>query len=77
MRIDVGWGARPGFSVALIAITFLVTSCERSGQTAEGTYSLGHFQVGSYRYRSLLEGLYTLQKPYGSPIYPKLPNMGQ
>ena len=23
-------------------------------------YSLGHFQVGSYRYRSLIEGLYTL-----------------
>ena len=22
--------------------------------------SLGHFQVGSYRYRSLIEGLYTL-----------------
>ena len=31
--------------------------------------NLGHFQVGSYRYRSLIEGLYTLQKP----IYPKLP----
>ena len=23
-------------------------------------YHLGHFQVGSYRYRSLIEGLYTL-----------------
>ena len=23
-------------------------------------YSLGHVQVGSYRYRSLIEGLYTL-----------------
>ena len=23
-------------------------------------FSLGHFQVGSYRYRSLIEGLYTL-----------------
>ena len=32
--------------------------------------NLGHFQVGSYRYRSLIEGVYTL---YGSPIYPKLP----
>ena len=31
---------------------------------------LGHFQVGSYRYRSLIEGLW---KPYRSPIYPKLP----
>ena len=28
---------------------------------------LGYVQVGSYRYRSLIEGLYTLQKPYGSP----------
>ena len=27
--------------------------------------SLGHFQVGSYRYRSLIEGLYT---PYTSRI---------
>ena len=35
--------------------------------------NLGHFQVGSYRYRSLKEGLYTLQKPYRSPIDPKLP----
>ena len=35
--------------------------------------NLGHFQVGSYRYRSLIEGLYTLQKPYRSPLYPKLP----
>ena len=35
--------------------------------------SLGHVQVGSYRYRSLIESLYTLWKPYGSPIYPKLP----
>ena len=34
---------------------------------------LRHFQVGSYRYRSLIEGLYTLYKPYRSPIYPKLP----
>ena len=23
-------------------------------------FSLGHFQVGNYRYRSLIEGLYTL-----------------
>ena len=38
----------------------------------DGQY-LGHFQVGSYRYRSLIEGLYTLQKPYRSPIYPKIP----
>ena len=31
--------------------------------------SLGHFlQVGSFRYRSLIEGLYTLEKPYRSPI---------
>ena len=30
--------------------------------------SLGHFQLGSYRYRSLIEGLYTLKKPYSSPI---------
>ena len=29
--------------------------------------------MGSYRYRSLIEGLYTLWKPYRSPIYPKLP----
>ena len=38
-------------------------------------YILGHFQVGSYR----IEGLYiiyTLQKPYRSPIYPKLPTCG-
>ena len=34
---------------------------------------LGHFQVSSYRYRSLIEGLYTLWKPYRSPIYLKLP----
>ena len=33
---------------------------------------LGHFQVGSYRYRSLKEGLYTSEKPYRRPIYPKL-----
>ena len=32
-----------------------------------------HFQVGSYRFRSLIEGLYTLSKPYRSPVYPKLP----
>ena len=32
-----------------------------------------HVQVGSYRYRSLIEGLYTFWKPYRSPIYPKLP----
>ena len=30
--------------------------------------SLGHFQVGSYRF-----SLYTLLKPYRSPIYPKFP----
>ena len=36
-------------------------------------YSLGHFQMGSYRYRSLIEGLYTLKKPYRSPVYPELP----
>ena len=35
--------------------------------------ALGHFQVGSYGYRSLIEGLYNLQKPYRSHIYPKLP----
>ena len=30
--------------------------------------------MGSYRYRSLIEGLYyTFWKPYRSPIYPKLP----
>ena len=29
--------------------------------------------MGSYRYRSLTEGLYALQRPYGSTIYPKLP----
>ena len=29
----------------------------------KGSY-LGHFQVGSYRYRSVMEGLYTLQWPY-------------
>ena len=34
---------------------------------------LRHFQVGSYRYRSLIEGLYTLKEPYRSSIYPKLP----
>ena len=37
------------------------------------TLNLGHFQVGSYRCRSLIEGLYTLKNPYRSPIYPKLP----
>ena len=26
-------------------------------------FNLGHFQVGSYRYRSLIEGLYTNPKP--------------
>ena len=26
----------------------------------EPCFGLGHFQVGSYRYRSLIEGLYTL-----------------
>ena len=36
--------------------------------------SLGHVQVGSYRYRSFVEGLYTLQKPYRIPMYPKLPS---
>ena len=25
---------------------------------------LGHFQVGSYRYRSLIEGLHTLQRSF-------------
>ena len=34
--------------------------------------SLADFQVGSYRYRSLIEGLYALQKPYRSPIYAEL-----
>ena len=34
---------------------------------------LGHFQVGSSRYRSLIDGVSTLQKPYRSPRYPKLP----
>ena len=43
-------------------------------QEGEDIY-LGHFQVGSYRYRSLIEGLYTLWKPYRSPIYPKLPTL--
>ena len=28
--------------------------------------------MGSYRYRNLIEGLYTLWKPYRSPIYPNL-----
>ena len=40
---------------------------------APSTHFLGHFQVGSYRSWSLIEGLYTLWKPYRSPIYPKLP----
>ena len=29
-------------------------------QGLAGLCGLGHFQVGSYRYRSLIEGLYTL-----------------
>ena len=32
--------------------------------------------MGSYRYRSVIEGLYTLQKPYRSPKDPKLPTCG-
>ena len=31
---------------------------------SQATIYLGHFQVGSYRCRSLIEGLYTLLKPY-------------
>ena len=30
------------------------------GQRMVASVDLGHFQVGSYRYRSLIEGLYTL-----------------
>ena len=44
-----------------------------SPNTVNTRFSLGHFQVGSYRYSSLIEGLYTLWKPFRSPIYPKLP----
>ena len=43
------------------------------GSRRSQSFDLGHIQVGSYRYRSLIKGLYTLQKPYRSPIYPKLP----
>ena len=31
-----------------------------SGASFPERCNLGHFQVGSYRYRSLIEGLYTL-----------------
>ena len=34
-----------------------------SGVSSEIRLSLGHFQVGSYRYSSLIEGPYTLQEP--------------
>ena len=36
-------------------------------------FNLGHVQAGSYRYKSLIEGLYTLLKPSRSPLYPELP----
>ena len=34
----------------------------RNGR-AYGSFNLGHFQVGSCRYWSLIEGLYTLNSP--------------
>ena len=34
--------------------------------TKQDKQSLGHFQVGSYRYRSLIEGLYDM--PYRSLV---------
>ena len=43
------------------------------GYTSKPKSNLGHFQVGRYGYRSLIEGLYTLWRPCRSPIYPKLP----
>ena len=33
--------------------------------------NLGRFQVGSYRYRSLIEGLYTLNSPPVNSLNPK------
>ena len=38
-------------------------------------FSLGHFQLGSYRYSSLIEGLYALWKPYRSPYIPQTPHL--
>ena len=35
-----------------------------------GFFRLGHFQVGSYRYRSLIEGLYTLMEALWKPYIP-------
>ena len=32
-------------------------------------FSLGHFQVGSYRYRSLIEGLYTFFRSFIEALY--------
>ena len=38
------------------------------------SFGLGHFQVGIFRYRSLLKGLYTLYKSLMEALYyPKLP----
>ena len=39
------------------------------------TLNLEFFQVGSYRYRSFIEGLYTLKKPYGNPKIPQNPEL--
>ena len=41
-----------------------------------GGYSLGRFQVGSYRYRSLTtEGLYTVLEALQKPYIPQTPHL--
>ena len=50
---DAQWGCR-------VVMGRLNRTYEDPGGSSEWSLSLGHFQVGSYRYRSLIEGPYTL-----------------
>ena len=68
-RVFRGFGVRGGFSHFRGVLKFLGSG--PGPFTPNPDVGLIHFQVGSYRYRRLVEGLYTLQKPYRSPIDPK------
>ena len=47
------------YKIIIVTATIHVTST-RPQASKPKTLNLGHFQVGSYRYRSRIEGLYTL-----------------
>ena len=69
LKHRVMWGAHTSPTSTKVAYICLL-NCHRENDSLESHmrtqensgihFYLGHFQVGSYRYRSLIEGLYTL-----------------